>query len=161
MATKHVISFSSEVDFVLIALHSTHENYRIAFAINSLLPIYLTKKSSPKQLYIKNDIAHFEYFSYIDDSDDHGHYWELIHNKGLYENPPINQPAETGLFQEQQTDYSAFIIPEIKQADYLLKVRYELLNPELIAGQLDAHPLIQKAYVIDFDNVKSYQNLIE
>lgn len=158
---KLVLDDLDEANFDLIALHTTYEDYRIAFLINSLFPVYLVRKPEPKILYIKNEQARFGYFLYEDEGDDHGHYWEMLHNKGQLLNAPTQPSPAAGLFDDLETDTTAYILPEIKQADFILKVNHALLDPVSIAQQLNASPLIQKAYTIDFDKVKSYQNLIE
>ena len=158
---KLVIDDLDEADFDLIALHSTFDNYRIAFAINTLFPVYLVRQPEPKTLYLKNEKAQFDFYQFKDEADDHGHYWELLNNKGQFVDKPTDLAAPSGLFDELEADHSTYILPEIKQADFILKLNHALDDPDTIASVLNASPLIQKAYVIDFDKVKSYQNLIE
>ena len=55
------------IDYDLIAIHSTVEDYRMAFLLNQQLPIILHKNKSTIEVTGKEGEASFAYFVYDDD----------------------------------------------------------------------------------------------
>ena len=68
-----------EIDYYLIALHTSLEDYRLAFFINQRLPINLSKSKNEIQIHIKEGETQFSRFHYYDTEKTLS--WDLIQNK--------------------------------------------------------------------------------
>ena len=68
-----------EIDYYLIAIHTSLEDYRLAFFINQKLPINLSKSENEIQINIKEGETNFSRFYYNDEES--AITWNLIQNK--------------------------------------------------------------------------------
>ena len=59
-----------KIDYYLIAIHTSLEDYRLAFFINQILPINLSKSKSDIQINIKEGEINFSRFHYNDEEND-------------------------------------------------------------------------------------------
>lgn len=149
-----------EIEYAIIAIHSTMEDYRLAYSINSALTINLAK--NPKNLFvkIKEGETFFSRYSFYDAKKDQ--YWHLIQNKNEVIQTKNN--AKTNLFLEQEIEISVqtYLIPELKKADYFLKIEASQNNFDLYqtVTTLNAIDSINMSYSIETDNIKSKNNLI-
>jgi hypothetical protein len=84
-----------EVDYELIAIHSTLEDYRMAFFINQKLPIMLSKCKEEIIVKAKNEEVLFSKFVFDDSSNDL--LWTLIQNKNeiITKEKTKNRPEST------------------------------------------------------------------
>lgn len=125
---RHVLSLDAEIDFELIGICSHHSDYRLAWGINRLLEINLTKSEESFCIYGKKggiQSAH----SYHMFQDELNHLeWYLIKNK-----------AE-----------GKFLIPEKNQIDYFLILRensvYEL---EDVIEKIRESNSVMAAYIFE------------
>ena len=146
--------FISE-DYELIAIHSSLEDYKLAYAINSILDIRLFKNESNIEIAIPEGKSAFG--NYIFDDEKSDVQWRLIDNKTT-----INTAKKktTQLFDE--VDITVFLLPEYKKADYLLKIEnidYEFDEEDMIDKILSIKN-VTTAYTIETTNLKSKNNLI-
>jgi hypothetical protein len=146
--------FISE-DYELIAIHSSLEDYKLAYAINSILDIRLFKNESNIEIAIPEGKSAFG--NYIFDDEKSDVQWRLIDNKTT-----INTAKKktTQLFDE--VDITVFLLPEYKKADYLLKIEnidYEFDEEDMIDKLLSIKN-VTTAYTIETTNLKSKNNLI-
>ena len=77
-----------EIDYYLIAIHTSLEDYRLAFFINQKLPINLSKSKNEIQISIKEGETKFSRYYYYDTEKTLS--WDLIQNK----NEVIQQKKE-------------------------------------------------------------------
>ena len=68
-----------EIDYHLIAIHTTLEDYRLAYFINQKLQINLSKDENEIQINIKEGQTYFSKFYYH--TIEKGISWNLIQNK--------------------------------------------------------------------------------
>ena len=150
----------NEIDYQLIAIHTSLEDYRLAYFINQNLPIILKKSDSSIQ--INNKDGEIQFSRFIFDDEKASVYWNLIQNKNnmLVRSPNENQ----GLFAESSTKCSAkiYFIPEYNKVDYFLKIENTETAIDVleITNQINKIERISAVYAVDVENIKSKNNLI-
>lgn len=109
-----LLTFDSEDDYTLIGIHSTEEDYRLAFLLNSHLKIKLTRFKD--NLDFKNSTAVFPLFEFKDEANFINYY--LINNKHI---ELVDNQYKEGLFGGNYSTTS-YLIPEKKKVDFFLKI---------------------------------------
>lgn len=142
-------------DYELIAIHTTIEDYRLAYFINQALQIQLSKSDSNIEIKSKEGKSLFSHFIYDDEVNDI--VWNLLENKTTL------IPSEkkiTGIFDS--IDITTYMLPELKKAEYILKI-------ENIEGAFSLEDILQSilktnqistGYIVDQTKLKSKNNLI-
>jgi len=150
-----------EIDYHLIAIHTSLEDYRLAYFINQKLPINLGKNKNEIQINIKEGETKFSRFYYYDA--EKGISWNLIQNK----NEVIQQKndnRQNNLFSNISMEVSTkvYLLPEFKKADYFLKIENleDDLNVTAIQVLLNTIESISTAYTVETNKIKSKNNLI-
>ena len=150
-----------EIDYHLIAIHTSLEDYRLAYFINQKLPINLGKNKNEIQINIKEGETKFSRFYYHEV--EKGISWNLIQNK----NEVIQQKNDTrqnNLFSNINMEVSTkvYLLPEFKKADYFLKIENleDDLNVTHIQALLNTIDNISTAYTVETNKIKSKNNLI-
>jgi hypothetical protein len=141
-------------DYELIAIHSTLEDYKLAFLLNSVLDTQLKKNNFNIEIEISEGKSAFSNFIFDDKKNDV--VWSLIENKTILS----SKSTISQLFEA--VEVTVFLVPEFKKADYLLKIEnidYEFDEAEMIQKIL-ALKNITSVYTIDTTNLKSKNNLI-
>ncbi len=149
-----------EVDYQLIAIHSTLEDYRLAYFINKHLPIRLEKKSDEVSVKITEGEAFFPKFFFDDLSNDIQ--WTLIPNK----NEITIKRKSTGqnLFLDTDVEIATkvYLLSELKKVDYFLKIENNVDTFEIdtILKSLKSINRISTVYAVEPEKIKSKNNLI-
>jgi hypothetical protein len=148
-----------EIDYYLIAIHTSLEDYRLAFFINQKLPINLGKSKNEIQISIKEGDTKFSRYYYYDLEKTLS--WNLIQNK----NEVIQQKKEESqnLFSNIALEIATkvYLLPEFKKADYFLKIENEeTINVSNIIQILNTIEGIATTYIVDVNKIKSKNNLI-
>lgn len=156
----HVDEFD-EIDYHLIAIHTSLEDYRLAYYINQSLPIILKKNNCNIQISNKDGEAQFTRFEYEDEKA--GITWDLIQNKNdIFLSS--QQLANQGLFAESNSKFSTktYFIPEFRKVDYFLKIEDDSDTVDIleITSQIKKIERISTVYSVDVENMKSKNNLI-
>lgn len=148
------LTLDIEDDYTLIALHSTEEDYRLAFLLNNLLKIKLVRFKYSLDFADSN--AQFAIFEFKDEQQFLNYY--LINNKDTH---ILKKQPETGLFQETVSTVS-YLIPEKKNIDFFLKIEGNAEDGFIynIQNKLNTLQQIITAYLIDTNNLKSKNHLI-
>ena len=149
-----------EVDYHLIAIHTSLEDYRLAYFINQKLLINLGKSKNEIQINIKEGETKFSRFYYQDV--EKGVSWNLVQNK----NEVIQQKNDNAqnLFSNLSLEIltKVYLLPEFKKVDYFLKIE----NQEDIMNKAKMHALLNKiksistVYSVETNTIKSKNNLI-
>ncbi|WP_244526690.1 IPExxxVDY family protein [Pseudozobellia thermophila] len=142
-----------EDSFDLIALHSSLEDYAMAYALNLYLKSNFRRRR--KDLEISNDIA-VSIFEWRDDINDR--YWTFFPNHSVRE----DTSDRMDLFSNEPA-YSMFtMVPEHRDVDYFIKIEHDdgASSTEKLLKTLLTVPNIVTAYRIDTDKLKSKNNLI-
>ena len=148
-----------EIDYHLSAIHTTLEDYRLAYFINQHLPTNLSKSKEEILISIKEGETQFSRF-YFDD-DDNFISWNLIQNKNevIGKKEIINQDLFSNSSQEVAT--KVFLLPELKKVDYFLKIESDDdLDIVTIVKKLKTIKSLSTIYVVETENIKSKNNLI-
>ena len=157
----HKLDFGEfdEIDYHLIAIHTSLEDYRLAYFINQKLPINLCKNANEIQINIKEGETKFSRFSYQDIEKTIS--WNLIQNKNevIQQKNDISQNLFSNINMEVST--KVYLLPEFKKVDYFLKIEnLEDMNVAEIQALLNTIDNISTAYTLDTNNIKAKNNLI-
>jgi len=155
---KLSLSEFDAIDYYLIAIHTSLENYRLAYNINQKLPILLSKSFDFIEFKTTHGTTFFSKFSYLMETTDEE--WTLIENKDeLYE---AKSMSSIDLFSEKKEKITSnvYFIPEMKNVNYFLKVENTLLLVDEIVSNLNSIKQISTAYVVEVEKIKSKNNLI-
>ncbi|MFV7235182.1 MULTISPECIES: IPExxxVDY family protein [Flavobacterium] len=149
-----------EIDYYLIAIHTSLEDYRLAFFINQLLPINLSKSKNEIQINIEEGETNFSRFYYYDN--EKAITWNLIQNKNevIQQKKGISQNLFSNVTMEVST--KVFLLPEFKKVDYFLKIENvedtrSVSKIQTILNKIDS---ISTLYTVDINQIKSKNNLI-
>jgi hypothetical protein len=150
-----------EIDYNLIAIHTSLEDYRLAYFINQKLPINLGKNKNEIQINIKEGETKFSRFYYHDA--EKGISWNLIQNKSEVIQQK-NDNRQNNLFSNISMEVSTkvYLLPEFKKADYFLKIENleDDLNITAIQVLLNTIESISTAYTVETNKIRSKNNLI-
>lgn len=146
-----------QVDYDLIAIHTTLEDYRLAFKINQHLGILLSKNENEITFEINRLPASFSRFTFEDEEAMMS--WDLIQNKQEIELPINNQ--NSSLFEETSTIKQINLVTDLKKADFVLKIEHdEQIEIKDIINKLKKIDFITTVYEVDPNEIKSKNNLI-
>lgn len=146
------------IDYDLIAIHTSLEDYRLAYFLNQKLPILLSKSKETIAFESQNGVAYFSKFSYfVEDTQEE---WTLIENKD--ELIELEAIASKDLFSDEHPKIAStvYFLPELKKVDFLLKIENTFLAIADIIMHLNKIPQISTAYTVDVEHFKSKNNLI-
>jgi hypothetical protein len=149
-----------EIDYYLIAIHTSLEDYRLAYFINQKLPINLSKNENEIQINIKEGETKFSRFYYYDI--DKALSWNLIQNK----NEVIQHKKDNSqnLFSNTTLEVltKVHLLPEFKKVDYFLKIDNcdETISVLDVMTLLNTIDNISTVYTVDTNKIKSKNNLI-
>ena len=149
----HVVTFDLEDDYLLIGIHSTEEDYRLAYLITTRLNTKFINNN--QRLDFKDSNAEFPLYEYKNEKTYLNYY--LINNKCLR---VVNEQNNTGLFGGNYSTTS-YLLPEKKKVDFLLKV--EGCTQEFIleiVEKLNKINQIITSFQIETATLKSKNNLI-
>ena len=148
------------IDYYLIAIHTSLEDYRLAYFINQMLPINLSKNENEIQINIKEGETKFSRFYYYDI--DKALSWNLIQNK----NEVIQHKKDNSqnLFSNTTLEVltKVHLLPEFKKVDYFLKIDNcdETISVSDVMTLLNTIDNISTVYTVDTNKIKSKNNLI-
>ena len=147
-----------EVDYELIAIHTSLEDYRLAYYINQKLPVLLHKSKDGIQITIKEGETHFSRFTFEDAEKEI--VWNLIQNKN--EVTLQKKQSSQSLFADTAMEISTkvYLLPEFKKVDYFLKVENAQLSAAAITKNINTIDRISTVYKVDIQQIKSKNNLI-
>ncbi|MET3046678.1 IPExxxVDY family protein [Flavobacterium covae] len=156
---KHQIYLGDfdQVDYDLLAIHTTLEDYRLAYKINQNLEILLSKNEDEIPVEINKQLATFSRFTYEDD--EAMMTWDLIQNKQEIEFPPSD--IVNSLFQENSITTQVNLVTDLKKVDFVLKIEHdEQIELKEIIYKLNKIDLISAVYEVNPNEIKSKNNLI-
>jgi hypothetical protein len=149
-----------EIDYCLIAIHTSLEDYRLAYYINQKLHVNLNKSNKEILITVKEGEVHFSRFHYYESKKDIS--WDLIQNKNevILQQKENNQSLFSNVSIEVAT--KVYMLPEFKKVDFFLKIdnSENNLNILKIQNALNTIDNIATIYIIDTNKIKSKNNLI-
>ena len=140
-----------ESDYALIAIHSQSEPYKLAYEINLKLNTSLEKSSF--DISFKNKVSVFDLYKH--ESEIYNTKLYLISNKSIEKE---NQAKNKLLFNDYSI--SSFLIPELKKAEFLMKIEGGGFNIDSLILKLNKIDSVISCYRASINNVKSKYNLI-
>ena len=140
-----------ESDYTLIAIHSQSEPYKLAYEINLKLNTSLEKSSF--DISFKNKVSVFDLYKH--ESEIYNTKLYLISNKSIEKE---NQAKNKLLFNDYSV--SSFLIPELKKAEFLMKIEGGGFNIDSLLVKLNKIDSVVSCYRASINNVKSKYNLI-
>ena len=149
-----LLTLDFDVDFSLIGIHSTEEDYRLAYLLNQHLSTKFNRFKTA--LDFENSNAVFPIFEFIDENNFINYY--LINNKHI-EN--AKKQENVGLFGGNFST-TTYLIQEKKNVDYFLKIE-GCNNMKFIqntVNRLNSINQIITSYSIDPNNLKTKDYLI-
>jgi len=147
-----------EVDYELIAIHTSLEDYRLAYFINQKLPVLLSKNKNEIQINIKEGTTFFSRFFVENIEKDSC--WNLIQNKN--EVVLNNQEIKQNLFENTMMNVATkvFLLPEMKKVDFFLKIENSEMASTEIIKKINSIRSLSAAYSVETSTIKSKNNLI-
>ncbi len=140
--TKNKLKIEYDFDFILLALNANVKPYKLAWAVNSELNLNLVRQdnislefTSERYLSIINYLAQSEYQKV-----------RLLGNKS----------------EEANDQISPYLIPELKNFDYLIVLENEsnTFDENAFISSTKRIPFVQFVTKVDLQNLKSRDNLI-
>lgn len=155
---KLYIDEFDEIDYELIAIHTSLEDYRLAYFINQKLPILLNKCKEEIQITTKNGEVYFSKYKYENLKEEVS--WSLIQNRN--EITAQDKSNDTNLFTNSFLEISTnvYFLPEFKKVDYFLKVENAEETVESIIYNINTIDRVSTVYKVKTDKIKSKNNLI-
>ncbi len=157
---KLVLDTLEDDDYELIAIHCSLPSYRLAFLLNKNLNLNLFRTKEDINFEYKELTSGFPLYQFYD----HFHYntYSLIGNKFKTNKASQNTVAD-GLFSvPEDTFITTYLIPELKNVDYFLKIESETSNfsSKSLLNTMHSVSQIITAYTLDHAILKSKNNLI-
>ncbi len=149
-----------EIDYNLIAIHTSLEDYRLAYFINQKFPINLAKSKDEVHINVKEGETKFSRFYFYDEENTVA--WNLVQNVNevIQESNKLTQD----LFSETNEDITTkvYLLPEFKKADYFLKIDNtdDSIDVNKIKTILNTIENITTVYTVETKQIKSKNNLI-
>ena len=161
MATlKLYIDECEELDFHLLAIHTSLEDFRLAYFLNQKLQLNLSKNNDEIKIKNKEGNTFFSRFTFEDIKNDA--FWNLIENENEITLKQNN--TNQGLFAESKNAFTTkdYLLPEYKKVNFFLKIDApkESVIPTEIVTQIKSIDRISTVYFIAVENIKSKNNLI-
>lgn len=142
-----------EESFSLIAIHASIEDFQLAYFINKNCNTRFKRKHNLFSNHLKKKINALVW----ENSWDEETFWYLFPNK--YEASKTITTNNPDLLFENETQMDLYILPELKQVDYFIKIPNNKIDIVYLK-KIKELPEIQTAYNIHEDSLKSSKNLI-
>lgn len=157
---KVYIEEFEEDDYYIIAIHTSLEDYRLAYFINREIAIRLSKNDSDIQSQVKEGETSFARFTFEDEKNDIT--WNLVQNKNEIEGKENTITQDLFSNSENSFSSSAYLLPEYKKVDFFLKIENaeKDINITEIVSKISGIDSIKMVYNVDKDKIKSKNNLI-
>lgn len=155
---KLYIDEFDEIDYQLIAIHTSLEDYRLAFFINQNFPVLLKRNADEIQITAKTGNALLSRYTFDDEMTCSS--WDLLQNKT--EVTAQNSSATGDLFARANVRVAAkaYLLPEFKKVDYFLRLQNLDIPTETITDALQQIDHVTMSYTVDTSRIKSINNLI-
>ena len=153
MSKIHTFDFEYDHDYILIGIHTTLNDYRLAFFLNKELKLFLKRFKDDLDFPLKN--CSFPFYQFDDEAAFIS--WSLISNKFISVD---SIQSNDNLFNEETK--TRFLIPEKNKVDYFIKISGHIKDEYLenILLKIKNTEKIITSYTIDPYSLKSRDNLI-
>lgn len=158
-AHKLVLDEVFEQPYKLIAIHSSVEDYKLAYLLNKHLNLRLARSPKDIDLHMEKEHVLFAHFLYEDQQKYCSYH--LVSN--ITRRETMSGSGEDSLlFGEHLAVKKSYLLPEFKQVDFLVKIEDEMdaVSEKLLISRILEIQQVSTAYAIDFDRIKTKENLI-
>ncbi|MFD2822618.1 IPExxxVDY family protein [Lacinutrix iliipiscaria] len=148
--------FLEDIDYALIGIHCSIEDYRLAYLLNQHLGLNLKRKASDIEY---NDTSSYSIFEWEDDKQ--LTVWNLASNTCKIEVKDAID-ADSLFINDESFTKTKHLIPEYKKVNFILKIS-EIPNQNIekvILNKILSIPQVMTAYSIDATQLKTTDNLI-
>jgi hypothetical protein len=149
-----------ENDYYVIAIHTSLEDYRLAYYLNRELGISLSKNKFDIGTQIKKVKTSFTRFTF--DDEQKLVLWDLVENKKVVETNEIDSNID--LFSNTKSSFSTttYLLPEYKKVDFFIKIENAESEIDLdkVISKISKIEAIKLVYSLAKENIKSKNNLI-
>jgi len=143
------------IDYDLIAISTTLEDYLLALYINKKLKISLARTS--KDLILERNSQKIEFVQYTFDDETNYLYWHLIENRKSIE---VSGDSISLFGHAQQL---VFLSSELKNINFLLKIEgiesHDFLKEEILS-RIKKIKQLSTAFLVDIDKLNLKNNLL-
>lgn len=146
-----------QVDYNLIAIHTSQEDYKLAFKLNQKLIISLSKNEKEIPIEIQEKVTYFSRFTFEDE--EKMMVWDLIQNKQKMEFSTNNTTID--LFENKNFTRRVSLVSELKKVDFFLKIEHDsqcIIKD--ILNKINKIDSISAVYEVNANEMKSKNNLI-
>jgi len=149
----NINDFSND-DYTLIGIHTTLNDYRLAYLLNKHLQVNFRRANYDLDFFQKNVESSYIVYEYTNTKLDQD--WFLISNVFKY----TLETESISLFG--QSDSTSFLIPEKKKVDFFLKIEGEFDYDFIVKliEKTNQIPQIITSYEIEVNSLKSKDFLI-
>ena len=149
----NINDFSND-DYTLIGIHTTLNDYRLAYLLNKHLQVNFRRANYDLDFFQKNVESSYIVYEYTNTKLDQD--WFLISNVFKY----TLETESISLFG--QSDSTSFLIPEKKKVDFFLKIEGEFDGDFMLklTEKINQIPQIITSYEIEINSLKSKDFLI-
>ncbi len=157
-AHKLVLNDVFEQPYKLIAIHSSVEEYKLAYLLNKHLNLNLARMPKDIDLHKGKESNYFSHFIFEDLQKDCTYH--LVSNIARQEGR--SGLDVNSLFGDHLAVKKSILLPEFRQVDFLVKIEDELdtVSLKMLTSGIMTIPHISTAYAIDFHHIKNKENLI-
>lgn len=153
----HIDEFD-EVNYDLIAIHTSLEDYHLAFYINQKFPVLLSKNKLGIPAQTNEGEAWFSRYTFEDVED--GIVWDLIQNKNEILVPKKDKSRNLFADASQEIATHIYLLPEFKKVDFFLKIENDVQDIAQMILELNTINKISTIYPVNASEIKSKNNLI-
>ena len=140
-----------QIDYNLIAIHTSQEDYKLAYKINQKLGISLFKNEKEITVEIQEQTTFFSRFTFEDE--ENMMVWDLIQNKQKIELPVLKKIID--LFENKNFMRKISLVSELKTVDFLLKIEYDSqINIKNIINKINKIDSISAVYQVNMQAIK-------
>lgn len=157
MAVHKLFIEEFEASYSLVAIHSSLEDYRMAYTLNRALAVALSRQEKDVDFPTK----HISFTRYEWKDEVRQLTWSLVNNTTV--SKQNKRDVLGSLFDEIEVSATNYhLIPEQPKVDYFLKIEgdYREDLEQQILSKLQQASQIVTAYTIDANQLKSKNNLI-
>ncbi|CAN5281409.1 hypothetical protein BH23BAC2_BH23BAC2_24870 [soil metagenome] len=159
MLSHKILLDEVEEDYLLLAIHSSLEEYKIAYYFNKYLLTHFTRAKQDLDFNHGAVQAIYPLYSFKEPEKYRSYY--LIKNK--YKGSVKKVISSGSLFKEEDVStQKTNLIPEFKEVDYFLKVEDDIDPDEALSliNRISEIPNIVTTYKVDQYKLRSRNNLI-
>jgi hypothetical protein len=156
---SHKLLLDDEEEYHLLAIHSTLEDYKIAFFLNKLLHLNLKRARCDVDFNHGDVLALYPLYVYKEPAK----YLSVYLIKNKYKGTIKKLVRPDSLFTEEEFSPTiTFFIPEHKEVDYFLKIEGDLESGAIKRWleKIALIPNIITTFSVDPNQLKSKNNLI-